>query len=70
MRKIWQLWKKVAAAIGNFQFKILFSLFYLILVTPPGILVRQLLDPLSEKGNHKWEKIKDNTSTIERMRRQ
>lgn len=70
MKKIFSIWTDITYAIGNLQFKILFSLFYLILVTPLGIFIRQFLDPLSEKGKPLWEKTKDNTSTIGRMQKQ
>lgn len=70
MIRIWNIWKRVAEAIGNLQFKILFSFFYFILVTPIGVLASFFIDPINKKGKSRWTGIRDNTSTKERMKRQ
>lgn len=70
MKKIWELWKHFAKAIGDFQFKLLFSLLYILIFTPVGILVSLLIDPLSKRKPLGWTKFKDNTSTLERVRKQ
>lgn len=70
MKKIWEAWKKFAKVIGDFQFKILFSALYLLVVTPMSLLASSFIDPLSNKTFPKWRKIKDDVSTLERIRKQ
>ncbi len=69
MKKLWNGWKKIAEKIGNFQFKIFFSILYFLILIPLGLLTRKQ-DFLAEKGPNKWEKTKDNTSNIKLMERQ
>lgn len=69
MRKIWDLWKRTAETIGDFQFKLLFSILYLLILTPLGLISSFFTDTLSKKRPPKWTEIKDNTSTVEVMRR-
>lgn len=70
MKKIWDLWKDVAKTVGDFQFKFLFSVFYFLIVTPLGLVVSLFEDIFSKKIPPRWTKIKDNVSTIGRIRRQ
>lgn len=70
MKKIWDAWKAVAKAIGDFQFKLLFSASYFLIVSPLGLVVSLFKDFLSKKNPPKWIKVQDNVSTIERIRRQ
>jgi hypothetical protein len=44
-----QIWKRVAHAIGNFQARVLLTVFYTIVVFPFGIVVRLFSDPLRIK---------------------
>jgi hypothetical protein len=44
-----QAWKTIAHKIGNFQARILLTLFYAVLVFPFGIVVRLFSDPLRIK---------------------
>jgi hypothetical protein len=44
-----QTWKRVAHAVGNFQARILLTVFYGIIVLPFGILARLFADPLRIK---------------------
>ena len=46
LRQIWESWKSFAKAMGNFQSRILLGLFYFLVVTPFGVGVRFLSDPL------------------------
>jgi hypothetical protein len=46
LKRAWQAWKKIAHKIGNFQARILLTLFYAVLVLPFGIVVRLFSDPL------------------------
>lgn len=46
LRQLWNRWLVLARKIGNFQSRILLTLFYFFVVTPFGLLVRGLSDPL------------------------
>ncbi|MBU1262914.1 hypothetical protein KJ640_08225, partial [bacterium] len=49
MKRLWEKWKVLAQRIGNFQARILLSVFYFIIVAPFGLMIRVFFDPLSIK---------------------
>lgn len=49
LKRAWQAWKRVAHAIGNFQARVLLTIFYAVLVFPFGIATRLFSDPLRIK---------------------
>ncbi len=66
IKSVWKKWLKIARIIGNFQARVFFSLFYLILFLPVGLAFRLFSDPLhmkkqkSKKTNfHPWEHPKE-----------
>lgn len=46
LRQLWSRWLTLAGKIGNFQSRILLTLFYFLVVAPFGLAVRLLSDPL------------------------
>ena len=44
--KIWKKWLKIARIIGNFQLRIIFSVFYILFFAPIGVMFRFFHDPL------------------------
>jgi hypothetical protein len=46
LRKLWSHWLVLAYKIGQFQSRIILTLFYFILVTPFGLVTRIFTDPL------------------------
>ncbi|HSN74279.1 MAG TPA: hypothetical protein VL334_04180 [Anaerolineae bacterium] len=46
LRKLWSHWLVLARKIGQFQSRIILTLFYFIFVTPFGLGVRLFADPL------------------------
>lgn len=46
LRKLWSHWLTLARKIGQFQSRIILTLFYFVFVTPFGLAVRFLADPL------------------------
>ena len=70
MRKMWNVWKAIAEVLGDFQFKILFSFLYFALLTPLGVIASFFMDPLSKKGDPKWNDFEDKNSTLERLKKQ
>ena len=49
LKRAWQTWKRLAHTIGNFQARILLTVFYGIVVFPIGLIARLFLDPLRIK---------------------
>ena len=45
----WARWKVIAHAIGDFQARVLLSLFYFVVVGPFALAMKQLADPLRLK---------------------
>jgi hypothetical protein len=45
-RSAWEGWKSFAAEMGNYQGRLLLAAFYFIVLTPWGLMVRLLSDPL------------------------
>lgn len=49
LKRAWQGWKKIAHKIGNFQARVLLTVFYGVLVLPFGLAARLFSDPLRIK---------------------
>jgi hypothetical protein len=49
IKKGWAAWKKLAHKIGNFQARVILSLFYAVLLLPFGLAARWFSDPLRIK---------------------
>lgn len=49
LKRAWQAWKRIAHAIGNFQARVLLTIFFAVLVFPFGVLARLFADPLRIK---------------------
>jgi hypothetical protein len=49
LKRLWEGWKKIAHIIGNFQARVLLTIFYAVLVLPFGIAARLFSDPLRIK---------------------
>ena len=45
LRQFWARWKEMATYVGDFQARLLLTLFYLIVAAPFGLIAR-MLDPL------------------------
>ncbi len=43
----WIRWKRLAHVIGNFQARVLLTVFYFVIVPPFALIVRLLKDPLT-----------------------
>lgn len=71
-KRAWQRWLRIATVIGDFQARVILSVFYFVIVLPFGLLVRLFMDPLSIKGRHTttWTPFAIRTRTIEEAGRQ
>lgn len=49
LKHAWRGWKKIAHKIGNFQARVLLTVFYGVLVLPFGLAARFFSDPLRVK---------------------
>lgn len=50
-RRIWEGWKRIARKIGDFNARVILTVFYLVLLMPFAILVKLFTDPLEIKKN-------------------
>ncbi len=46
---LWAAWKRVARKIGDFQARVLLTIFYFVLLAPFALIVRRTSDPLAVK---------------------
>ena len=46
LRRTWERWKAIAHVIGNFQARLLLTVFYFVVVPPFALIVKALKDPL------------------------
>ena len=74
LRKIWDGWKKIARKIGDFNARVILTIFYLILLMPFALMVKAFTDPLEIKKNAKkgWQLKEENpdVTPMERAVRQ
>jgi hypothetical protein len=70
MRKIWEAWKKIAKKIGEFNSRVLLTLFYFIFIAPISIPIK-IKDPLGIKNKKQdWipKKISEETPMEQALR--
>jgi len=73
LRQLWSRWKVLATKIGNFQGRVILTLFYFVFVTPLGVAVRLFSDPLQIKSHSRttfWSKKAQPEPTLEEARQQ
>lgn len=70
MKNVWAKWKSLAESIGDFQFSLIFSFLYFVLVVPFGLLTNFLNNFLDLKGFPKWVKVSRKFETIKDLREQ
>jgi hypothetical protein len=72
-RELWAAWKRVARKIGDFQARVLLTIFYFVLLAPFAIVVRRTSDPLTLKpgAQRGWGVLPDSGEyTVEKARKQ
>lgn len=73
LRNLWQWWKRVAVRVGDYQARIILTLFYFVVFAPFALVVRLATDPLSlKKGRPRgWQlRERDESTSMEWARRQ
>jgi hypothetical protein len=55
LQRLWEWWKRTAIKIGDFNARLILTIFYFILLAPFSLLVR-ILDPMAihRKARHGW----------------
>jgi len=73
-RRLWEGWKKIARKIGDFNARVILTVFYFILLFPFAVLVRIFTDPLEikKKAHVGWHNKEDNgeLTALEKATRQ
>ena len=71
LKNLWQRWQKVAKRIGDFQARLILSLFYILIVLPMGLIARMISDPLAlKKTAAGWHAKPNSPPRIDEARRQ
>ncbi|MER2598422.1 MAG: hypothetical protein ABTQ73_02765 [Caldilineales bacterium] len=74
MRKLWSRWMILARKIGQFQSRIILTLFYFIIVAPFGLGVRLFADPLHTRAFHAahsgWQPRPSHPADLDTARKQ
>jgi len=71
LKRAWQAWKRLAHRVGNFQARILLTIFYGVLAMPFGFAVRLFSDRLRIKQRPtNWLHHPDNPSDFQWAKRQ
>lgn len=71
LKKAWQAWKRIAHKIGNFQARVLLTVFYGLLMFPFGIAARWFSDPLRiKRPPQQWLDHPNETCDLQWARKQ
>ncbi len=71
LKRAQRTWQRLANTIGNFQARVLLTVFYGIIVFPVGIVARLFLDPLRIKRSPtRWLNRADETHDLRWAKRQ
>lgn len=69
-RRLWEGWKRIARKIGDFNARVILTLFYFILLCPFAIILKLFTDPLEiKKKEHVGWHIKEDDSELSVMER-
>jgi len=73
-RRLWEGWKKIARKIGDFNARVILTIFYFILLCPFALIMKLFTDPLEIKNKEHvgWHDKENNTelSVLEKATRQ
>jgi hypothetical protein len=75
LKKIWESWKRLAHKIGRFQTVVLLSIFYFLIISPIGLVMRLFgWNPLDTRfrdprRTSNWKPVKDAEPDLNSMRR-
>lgn len=71
-RRAWKRWMRIAEVVGDFQARVVLSLFYFLIVFPFGMAVRLFGDPLKIRGRREtgWSTFVERARTGKEGQRQ
>ncbi len=73
-RRLWEGWKRIARKIGDFNARVILTLFYFILLFPFAVLLKLFTDPLEikKKKHIGWHNREDDSelSVLDRAYKQ
>ena len=73
---LWAGWKRIAHAIGRFQTRVIITIFYCLILSPLGSVMRLCgWDPLEVGRRHarrgtNWKPVTDSEPEVDSLRRQ
>ena len=73
LRRLWNAWKPIGERIARAQAVVLFTVFYIVIVTPFAVIARWLSGPLNARtgGTHGWVSRDDGAQySLDRAKRQ
>jgi len=73
LRRAWARFKVISRIIGNFQSRVLLTIFYFLILAPFGLAVRVFRDPLGlrrRQGSHWFHRASAAPASFEGARRQ
>jgi hypothetical protein len=70
LSRLWHGWKRVGRKVGDFQARVLLTVFYFVLLAPFAAMVRWNADPLGLKRPGGWHPVTPGAPPAERARRQ
>jgi hypothetical protein len=71
LKHAWETWTRLAHKIGNFQARVLLTVFYGVLLLPFGLAVRLFSDPLRiNRRPTQWLDHPDETHDLQWARKQ
>lgn len=69
VRRVWVAWKPLAASIGDFQARLLLTVFYFVVAAPFAFVVRWISRP-GVRGVSNWIRRSDAAASLAEARRQ
>lgn len=71
LKRLWEAWKHIAHKIGNFQARLILTIFYAVLMFPFGMAARLFSDPLRiRRRSQQWIDCPDEACDMQWARRQ
>ena len=70
VRRLWEGWKRFGRRMGDFQARVLLTVFYFVILAPFALVVRAKADPLGLHREGGWLPVTRTGEPLERARRQ
>lgn len=71
LRRLWEGWKRFGRKMGDFQARLLLTVFYFVILAPFALVIRFNADPLGlKRGGGGWLPVTRTGDPLERARRQ